>query len=222
VRQYGEMGVQANMEIIKPIQMDKRYEFRWYGIEASRNAEQTQQQIAGMNVIRGIPPQEYAPYKLDWRPFISSLVSNTFGARMGSAIFQDMRSQLSQDPQMENKLLLAEGFDIPVHPLDDDAQHLQVHQQMMALGDPAGVVRMHMMKHVQQMSMKTQQQVMQTQQGMPGIPGGARAGRPTAGAGGCRDTAHRGAAGAAAHAGSTGDDPPRPDERAGDCAASVN
>lgn len=178
VRQYGEMGVQANMETIKPIQMDRRYEFRWYGVEASRNAEQTQQQIAGMNVLRGIPPQEYAPYKLDWKPFISLLVSNIFGARMGGAIFQDMRSQLSQDPKTENELLLGEGFDIPVHPLDDDAQHIQVHQQMMQMGDPTGVVRVHVMKHVQQMAMKTQQQVAQTQQGMPGVPGGQGPGGP--------------------------------------------
>lgn len=178
VRQYGEMGVQANMEEIKPVQMDKRYEFRWFGVEAARNAQQTQQQIATMNVLRGIPPQEYAPYKLDWKPFISSLISDQFGARLGGAIFVDMRSQLSQDPQTENTLLLAEGFDIPVHPLDEDAQHIQVHQQMMQDGDPTGVVRMHIMKHVQQMAMKTQQQVMQTQQGMPGVPGGQGPGGP--------------------------------------------
>lgn len=177
VRQYGEMGVRANMETIKPVQMDKRYEFRWFGVEAARNAQQTQQQIATMNVLRGIPPQEYAPYKLNWRPFVSSLISDQFGARLGAAIFEDARSQLSQDPMLENKMLM-EGFDIPAHPLDDDAQHLQMHQQLMQDGDPSGMIRLHMMKHVAQMAMKTQQQVAQTGQGMPGIPGGEGPGGP--------------------------------------------
>lgn len=186
VRQYGPMGVRANMENIPPIQMNTRYEFRWFGVEAARNAQQTQQQIAALNVLRGIPPQEYAPYKLNWRPFISALVSDQFGARMGGEIFEDARSQLSQDPQAIENPMLLDGFDVPVHPLDDDAQHLAAHQPLMQQGDPTGMIRVHIAKHLAQQAMKTQQQMMQTGQGMPGgqpagmpgIPGGAGPGGP--------------------------------------------
>jgi hypothetical protein len=178
VKQFGEMGVRVNMEEIKPIQMDKRFEFRWYGVESARNAQQVQQQIAAINVVRGVPPEQYEGYKLNLRPWISNLLENTFGARMAPELFVSMRSQLSQDPQAENQLLEG-GFDIPVHPLDEDAQHLQAHQQLLQGGDPTGVVRVHMAKHIQQLTQKTQQQAMMQQQqqqlaqGMPGIPGGA-------------------------------------------------
>lgn len=182
VRQYGEMGVQANMEEIKPVQMNKRFEFRWFGVESARNAQQVQQQIAAINVVRGIPPELYEGYKLKLQPFISNLLENVFSARMASNIFEDMRSQLSQEPQSENQLLM-DGFDIPVHPLDDDAAHMQAHSQLMQAGDPTGVIRVHMAKHIQQLSQKTQmqaqqQQQAQLQQGMPGIPGGQGPGGP--------------------------------------------
>jgi hypothetical protein len=185
VRQYGEMGVRANMQDIPPIQMNHRYEFRWYGVEAARNAQQVQQQIAGMNVIRGIPPEQYAPYKLDLKPVISLLIENTFGPRLAPEIFKDPRSELSQDPGLENQML-QEGFEVPVHPLDDDATHLKAHMQVMQeSGDTSGQIRVHMMKHAQQMSMKTQAQMQQGGQGMPGVPGGAGpgvAGTPRQGA----------------------------------------
>lgn len=173
VRQYGEMGVKANMEDIPPIQMNHRYEFRWYGVEAARSAQQTQQQIAGMNVLRGIPPEQYAPYKLDLRPLISLMVESTFGPRLAPQIFLDPRSELTQNPEFENGML-ADGLEVPVHPMDDDGEHLKAHQQVLAEGDPTGQIRVHMMKHLQQYAMKTQAQMQgQGGQGMPGVPGGS-------------------------------------------------
>lgn len=188
VKQFGEMGVRLNMEVIKPIQMDRRFEFRWFGVEAARNAQQVQQQIAAINVVRGIPEQLYAPYKLDLRPVIANLLENAFGPRMTPEIFKDPRSMLSQDPEFENGLL-NDGFPIPVHPLDNDAEHIQVHQELMRMGDPTGNIRIHLMKHVEQLAQKTQAQVMAQQaqaleQGMPGVPGGAMGGQPQPGVAG--------------------------------------
>jgi hypothetical protein len=182
VREYGEMGVILNMQEIKPVQMNKRFEFRWFGVESARNAQQVQQQIATMNVLRGIPPEQYEGYKLNMRPIMAQMVDNAFGSRMAPEIFQNMRSQLSNEPQLENTMLL-DGFDLPVHPLDEDAQHLQAHAQIMQNGDPTGMIRVHMAKHIAQLSQKTQQQAMmqqqqQMQQGMPGVPGGAGPGGP--------------------------------------------
>jgi hypothetical protein len=89
-----EMGVILNMQEIKPVQMNKRFEFRWFGVESARNAQQVQQQIATMNVLRGIPPEQYEGYKLNMRPIMAQMVDNAFGSRMAPEIFQPSREVL--------------------------------------------------------------------------------------------------------------------------------
>ena len=128
VRQYGEMGARANMQAIPPTQMDKRYQFRWFGVEAARNAQQIQQQIAGLNILRGMPPELYQGYRLDLAPAIAQLVENTFGPRLAPLIFKDARMELTMDPNEENMLLL-EGIMMPVHMMDNHQQHLMAHMQ---------------------------------------------------------------------------------------------
>ena len=64
VREFGTLGHEMDMEEIPPIQMDRRFEVRWYGVEAMRSIQQMQQQMAGINVIRGIPPQQYQGFEL--------------------------------------------------------------------------------------------------------------------------------------------------------------
>lgn len=173
VKQYGEMGVRLQMELIPPLQMDRRYQFRWFGVEAAQNAQQIQQQIAYTNVLRGIPPQQYPGYQLNLIPIITQLTENTFGPRMAPLIFQDMRSQLSIPIELENQLL-AEGIDLAVHPMDNDVQHIQAHLPLLFGGDPAGVVRVHIERHKMSMEQKTASSMQMS--GMPpptGIPQGA-------------------------------------------------
>lgn len=187
VKQFGQMGLRANMQDIPPIQASRRYEFRWYGVEAARNAQALQQQIAAMNVVRGIPPEQYEGYKLNLVPVITQLIENTFGPRLAPEIFKDIKSQLSLEPDMENDFLL-EGLALPVHVLDNDQEHMQVHIQALKAGDPTGAVREHMLNHRMQMEKKMQMQMasmQQMQRGQPGVPGGAGAGvagSPRAGA----------------------------------------
>lgn len=187
VRQYGDMGVRANMERIPPIQMDRRYQFTWFGVESARNAQQIQQQIAGMNVIRGIPPDQYVGYKLNLVPIISQLVENLFGPRMAPLIFENMRDQMSLDPMFENALL-AEGIDMAVHPFDDDNDHMQKHMALLQAsnGDPTGVIRVHMMRHKLSLEQKTAAMMapQQGQAGAPGVPGGAIGGQQQPGVAG--------------------------------------
>lgn len=186
VRQYGNLGLEIEMERIPPIQMNKRYEFRWFGVESARNVQQIQQQIATMNVVRGIPPQQYPGYEINLVPIITQLVENTFGPRLAPQIFKDMTRQLTMDPERETELLL-QTIDLPVHPLDNDQEHLMVHlQALQQFGDTSGALRTHMMAHEQQMRMKIQQQMMAQAAammggqpgGMPGVPGGAGPGVP--------------------------------------------
>ena len=187
VRQYGEMGIRAQMERIPPLQMDRRYQFQWFGVEAARNAQQVQQQIAGMNVLRGIPPDQYPGYKLNLVPIMTQLVENLFGPRMAPLIFENMKDQMSLDPMFENSLL-AEGIDLAAHPFDDDNQHLQAHMALMQQmgGDPTGVIRMHIMRHKLSLEQKTaaSMQMQTAGEGQPGVPGGALGGQAQPGVAG--------------------------------------
>lgn len=180
---FGEMGVQLEMEQIKPIQMDRRFEFRWYGVEAARSMQQMQMQMAGINVIAKVPPQMMPGKQLDLSPVVSTWVENIFGSRLGSMIFKDIKSQLTLNPEFENKLL-EQGFPLGVHPLDNDAEHMQAHMQaLQQAGDMAGSIREHMMLHQMQMQKKQQAALMQQQQMLnPPPPQQGGAGKPRSGA----------------------------------------
>ena len=52
VQVHGEMGLRANMEDVEPIQLNERFEFRWFGVESARNAAQLQQRFHG---VRDLP-----------------------------------------------------------------------------------------------------------------------------------------------------------------------
>lgn len=176
---FGEMGVEAKMEKIPPIQFGRRYQFLWYGVEAAKNAQQIQQQIAGINVLRGIPPQLYQGYKLNLVPALTNFVESAFGPRLAPLIFEDIRHQISVDPKKENQWL-SQGIQVSVHAMDNHQQHMAVHAEglQQSGGDPTGRFREHLLMH--QMAMMEAQQAQQGQQpgGQPGAPGGSGPGQP--------------------------------------------
>ena len=177
VPSFGEMGVEARMERIPPIQFGRRYQFLWYGVEAAKNAQQVQQQIAGINVLRGIPPQMYKGFELNLVPVLVNFIENTFGPRLAPLVFKDVRKQLSADPQQENQWL-TQGLEVSVHAMDNHQQHLQVHMEgIQKNGDPSGRARMHMFYH-QQAIQEAMMAQMGPPPGQPGAPGGAGPGMP--------------------------------------------
>ena len=192
VKQFGEMGLRAAMEAIPPVQMDKRYQFRWNGVEQARSAQQIQSQIAMLNVFRGIPPEQMNGYKLDISPLMVQLASNSFGARLAPLILISPQQQMPVPVEQED-MLLAEGFEIKTHEMDDDKAHLQSHMRLLQglqqTGEGKNVkkIQAHIFGHVQQAQRKQQaaMQAQQAQQGAPGVPGGAGpgvAGTPRQGA----------------------------------------
>ena len=186
IRAFGELGVQIEMEEIEPVQMDRRFEFRWFGVEAARNVQQMQQQMAAVNMLRGVPPTAFPGYELNLAPVISQLVENTFGPRLGAQIFTDIRKKLTLNPEFENGMLEA-GYQLLPHPMDDDAQHVQVHmKQIQEGGDWHGTLRAHIIRHQMQMQQKSAAMVGQAQQmgqqQQPGAPGGAGGQGPRQGA----------------------------------------
>jgi hypothetical protein len=88
VQAYGELGQAAAMETIEPIQMGSRFVFRWDGVEQARNAQQVQQQLGIVNVVRGIGGENYPGYVLDMTSFLVNLIDGAFGAQMGRTIFK--------------------------------------------------------------------------------------------------------------------------------------
>lgn len=184
VRAYGEMGLRAKMEVAEPIQDNNKWVFRWFGVEQARSAQRIQQQIAAINVIRGVPPQLYAGRTLDMVPFIENLAMNAFGPTLSPLVFKDERDKLSVDPAQENDLL-NQGFEVHVHPMDNDQEHIQSHTaDLTSQGDPSGFLRIHIMAHQQQLQQK-QQAANMPQGGQQGVPGGAGpgvAGTPRPGA----------------------------------------
>jgi hypothetical protein len=177
VREYGESGMKQAMQEVDPIQMNKVYAFRWWGVEAARNAQQLQQQIGFLNVIKQIPPPLIQGYTLNLGPMLSQAVENLFGPRIAPLTLKNDRDELSVDPQIENKIMV-QGHIMPVHPMDQHMEHIQAHMPVAQQGDPSGTVRVHIMAHMKALEQQQQQNAGTggPQQGPPGAGGGGPGG----------------------------------------------
>lgn len=165
----GEHGVQSIVEKIPPQQVGHRYWFKWLGADKSISAQNNQQLISWMNVLRGLPPQVLNGRKLDLGPMIDFLNEAICGPTMAQNVLIDERNKISVPADMENEFMVN---NIPafVNPLDDDIQHIREHQQGAQItGDPNGKFRQHIEDHVKAIQSKQQQP---PAKGYPGIPGG--------------------------------------------------
>jgi hypothetical protein len=196
VRSYGDLGIKAIMEEIEPFQENKLVHYNWYGVAQIRATQQLQQGVAFFNVMKGIPPQMYQGYRMNMAPALVAWVNSIFGANLGRQIFEDVRSQLSMSPDIENELM-DQGMTMPVHALDKHQEHMQSHLQFMQqTGDPSGTIRDHLIKHqlamaqavnAQQQATRPEQQEQQqaASKGVPrqgAIPGPQRPMQQPAGA----------------------------------------
>jgi hypothetical protein len=125
-----------------------------------------------------------ACYRLNPIPLLRTAAENVFGPRLAPEIFENVRDQLSVDPEIENQML-AQRMMVPVSAMDDDAKHLKSHIAA-AQQSPDAVAQhwfqQHIQAHQRQMQMKAAQQAMQQmakqmqaagqQQQPPGGPGG--------------------------------------------------
>ncbi len=166
----GRIGIEAKMEKIPPFELYQQYWFRWNGAEQMMGAQKVQQMIAFMNVARGVPPAVLNGKQLDIGPILDHIAEFSLGPTMKGQVLVDLRDQVSIDPRTEDEIM-SNGLPLAVHPLDNDAEHIQVHTHAASeTGDPHGTIRAHIMLHVRQLHAKA------PPQGTPGIPGGAFAG----------------------------------------------
>lgn len=180
VLQQGEIGVKARIQSISPQQWGERYYFQWTGTSFVMGMQRMQQQIALMNVLRGIPPQQLGGRRLDVGPILDNLVQNVFGPELGPRILIDERAKFSVPAAMEDEMM-ANHIMVPIHEADEDMQHIQEHQSAaMRAGDHAGLFRGHIEAHMQQLQKKREAAAppSQGQMGMPGGAGPGVAGQP--------------------------------------------
>jgi hypothetical protein len=169
VEQRGEIGVKAKMTEIDPKSFDQRYQFRWAGTSIVQSQQLQQLRIAGMNVLRGIPPQQMNGRKLDVTPILESFVEGLFGPELAPKILIDERNLYTVDAATEN-IILHNNMPAPIHEADDDQRHIVEHTQGAQLtGDPFGRYRAHIAAH--QMAMQTKLMRQQGAPGAPGVPG---------------------------------------------------
>ena len=182
----GEAGVKAILQPIPPQQFGITWFFEWQGTSFQSNTQRQQQMIATMNVLRGIPPQQFGGRRLDITPIVEMLVEQVFGPELGPRILIDERNQYTIPPEIENDML-HNGLPVEIHPADDHMAHVESHNaEAKKTGDMAGMYRTHIMMHVKAMQEAMQkQQAQQQPQGQPGAPGGGQpgvAGTPRPGA----------------------------------------
>ena len=194
VRTYGAAGYAATMESVPMLQSTTRYHFMWYGVEQARNAAVQQQQIALLNVAMSPAMQQSlqrAGKMIDPSPALERSFGTLFGWREGRKVIVDLSAKYAIAPDEENDMF-ANGFDMPVHPRDDDARHMREHAPLLQHPNPrvAALMRDHMTRHTIQQGLKAQQQAQQMGQGMPGAPAQPPGGAPGGGgpAAGCGAT----------------------------------
>lgn len=175
IEQRGEIGQEAAMKTIPPSQWGTKYFFHWTGTQIMLGQQRMQNQIALMNVLKGVPPQQLGGRTLDVSPILVQVTENVFGPDMAPKILVDKTNQFTISPDIENEIL-HNGFTASVHEADSDPEHLQSHMRAAAMNqDPLGLYKMHMGFHMAQLQRKQQMQMAaasgQPQIGGPGAPG---------------------------------------------------
>jgi hypothetical protein len=177
IEMRGEIGVKAKMTDVDPQQFDERYQFQWAGTSIVEGQQLQQMRIAGMNVLKGIPPQQLNGRRLDITPILEQWVEGLYGAEIAPKILIDERNLYTVPADVENEMM-HNNLPVDVHEADNDAEHLQSHMSAARMtGDVNGRFRAHIAKHTMTMQAKLQRQQAQAQ-GAPGGPGGAGPGVP--------------------------------------------
>ena len=174
VRKFGQLGLQATMDQVKPFQTRQRYMFRWYGSESFKATQQVQQMISWGNVLKGMPPQLLNGRKVDLGPMLEYITEITCGPRIAPHTLIDQRHELSVDPHTENELM-ENTFPVQTHPMDPDQEHLKVHMDMFKHNQQNVLMRGHILEHIKQLKEKAAAAQQQQTPQLP-APGGPRPG----------------------------------------------
>jgi hypothetical protein len=177
IREYGDMGMKAELERVPPFEMNRKTTYFWIGDDIIRSSQQTQQKIGFMNVLRQLPPQVLSHYELDLEPILLDAVESVYGPRIARHALKDTRALISLDPNQEN-MLLQIGHYLPVRPMDNPQEHIPAHQaSIQQQGDPFGLKTAHLVEHQHAVMMKQMQQAMPQGQPPPAPQGQGQQGQ---------------------------------------------
>jgi len=182
IEQRGPLGTRAAFSPIPPQQWGERYTFSWQGTEFQQSMQRQQQAIAWMNVLKGIPPQQMNGRRLDVTPILEAGTEMMFGPELAPRILVDEREMYTVPADVEDEMMW-NGWDVEVHPSDNDIEHLRTHMRAATQSsDPHGLFKKHMQEHAQAIIKKRQanqqpQLPPPGQPGVPGAPGGAGPGQ---------------------------------------------
>lgn len=181
VKKFGQLGLQALMDQVKPFQTRIRYTFLWYGVESFKAQQTVQAMISWANVLTKLPPQALNGRKVDLGPMLEYITEVTCGPRIAPHVLVDQRHQLSVSPEIENEMMDS-GFSVQTHPADDDVAHIKAHLEHFKLL-PSDYSKGHILEHMKQLKEKAAaQQPAAKQLPAPGGPkSGAQAEPPSGG-----------------------------------------
>lgn len=96
-----DLGPKPKLVSVPPVELESSYYFMWFGVEAVKNSERVQLQVAALNVLRGIPPAMYPEHRMNIAPAVSVLLEDAFGPRLAPLIFEKLADLPPEVAQLE-------------------------------------------------------------------------------------------------------------------------
>lgn len=162
-----------------------RYAYTWKGASSSANKQVlARQMLDALKVVSTLPPQAMQGLNFNYAEFIKILWTDAWSLPDGDRILGVPEEMVAQDAEAENEMADM-GLELEVLPMDDDEEHMKIHDQKIAntKDDTVKMLLMtHQVIHKKQAEQKQQakiqqQQMMQMQMQMAQQQGQAPAGR---------------------------------------------
>lgn len=146
----GEDGVVIGINL-KRDDIEAGVSIRWAAAEMTMAAQiKSQQLIQFFSIASRVPPQMWMSFGIRFRldRLLKTLWSEAFNLHGEDRLFENIAAYAPLDANVENSLL-AEGVAVPVHPLDNDMEHLAVHSRIIQ--NPQSML--HQQQHQMKLSM---------------------------------------------------------------------
>lgn len=151
-------------EKLSPEDLVGNYHFYWLGVNQTQNLiVKSRQMLEGLNVALSIPP---SPTEMpDYWFIFKKWWKEGLGLDGEDKVVKEIDFTAMLDPIQENMIMML-GKQLPINPLDEDQQHMQIHSQLFNVPDlpesSRNVIEMHIKMHMNKF-MKLQMMQGQTQ-----------------------------------------------------------
>lgn len=123
-----------------------KYAYKWKGASTSANKQiVARQMLDALKVYSSLPPQAQQALQFNFQFFFKILWTELWALPDGDKILGMPEEMVTQDAEAEN-MMVKKGLEIEVLPMDDDDQHMQIHDG--ALEKMSGPVKQLLMAHI--------------------------------------------------------------------------